>query len=65
MKERIGRINAVAQENFEKAKGMLDMLNEIYGTKYGWLNKRVVFFDEPYASTCIKYRRVHDAYANL
>lgn len=32
MKERIQKINEVAQENFEKAQGMLEMLNEICGT---------------------------------
>lgn len=65
MKERIKHINEVAQENFDKAQGMLEMLNEICGTKFGWLNKRVVFFENPNASTAEKYAHVHDAYAWL
>lgn len=63
-KEMINELNCIAQENFEKAKAMLDGINMVLGTKYGWLNKRVVFFDEPDASTCIKYRNAHDAWAN-
>lgn len=63
-KEMISELNNMAQENFEKAKAMLDGINMVLGTKYGWLNKRVVFFDEPDASACIKYRNVHDAWAN-
>lgn len=62
MKERIKHINEVAQENFDKAQGMLEMLNEICGTKFGWLNKRVVFFENPDASTAEKYAHAHDAY---
>lgn len=62
MKERIYNINEVAQENWEKAKGMLDMLNDICGTKYGWLKKRVVIFDNPDGSTAEKYSSCHDAY---
>ena len=62
MKERIKHINEVAQENFDKAQGMLEMLNEICGTKFGWLNKRVVFFENPDASVAEKYAHVHDAY---
>lgn len=62
MKERIKHINEVAQENFDKAQGMLEMLNEICGTKFGWLNKRVVFFENPNASTAEKYAHAHDAY---
>lgn len=65
MKERISKINEVAQENFEKAQGMLEMFNDIYGTKFGWLNKRVVRFDNPDASTCFKYAHCHDAWAEL
>lgn len=54
MKERIQKINEVAQENFEKAQGMLEMLNEICGTKFGWLAKRVVIFENPNGSTAEK-----------
>lgn len=61
-KEMISKLNELAQEDFEKAKAMLDGINMVLGTKFGWLNKRVVFFDEPDASTCIKYRNAHDAW---
>ena len=40
MKELIYKINH--EENWEKAQGMLEMLNSIYGTQFGFLNKRVV-----------------------
>lgn len=65
LKERIHMINETAQENWDKAQGMLEMLNEICGTKYGWLNKRVVIFENPDASTAIKYAKVYDAWVNL
>lgn len=63
-KEMINRLNNMAQENFEKAKAMLDGINMVLGTKYGWLHKRVVFFEEPDAPAYIKYRNAHDAWAN-
>lgn len=62
MKERIKHINEVAQENFDKAQGMLEMLNDICGTKFGWLNKRVVIFENPNGSVAEKYAAAHDAY---
>ena len=40
-------INETAKQNFEKAQGMLEMLNILYGTKYGWLAKRVCRFENP------------------
>lgn len=55
-------LNAIAQKDFEKAEAMLDGINLVMGTKYGWLNKRVVFFDDPDAITSIKYQHAHDAY---
>ena len=63
-KETIKKLNEIAIEDFDKAKVMLDGINMVLGTKYGWLKRRVVFFDEPDASTCIKYRNVHDAWAH-
>lgn len=65
MKERIHKINEMAQENFDKAQGMLDMLNEICGTKFGWLKKRVVIFDKPDGSVAERYASVHDAEWNI
>lgn len=51
----------VAQENFDRAQGMLDMLNEFYGLKLGWLAKRVVVFDNPDGSVAERYAHCHDA----
>ena len=56
MKERINMMNKTAQENFDMAKGMLEMFNDIYGTDYRWLNKRVVYKTED--------GHFHDAWAN-
>lgn len=60
LKELIAKINN--ETDWEKAQGMLEMLNLIYRTKFGFLNKRVVYFDEPDLSTCYKYMNCHDAY---
>ena len=54
-KEMISKLNELAQEDFEKAKAMLDGINMVLGTKFEWLNKRVVFFDG---------RNPHDAWVN-
>ena len=62
-KETIEKLNDIAIEDFDKAEAMLDGINMVLGTKYGWLKRRVVFFDEPDATTCIKYSNVHDAWA--
>ena len=61
MQEVISKINGVAIENFEVAEGMLEVVNDIMGTKFGWLNRRVVIFDNPNASTAEKYAHCHDA----
>ena len=61
-KAMIKELNRIAKEDFEKAEAMLDGINLVLGTKYGWLNKRVVFFDEPDAPICIRYANAHDAY---
>ena len=61
MVEQIRKINEVAQENFDRAKGMLDMLNELTGLKLGWLAKRVVVFDNPDSSVAERYASCHDA----
>jgi hypothetical protein len=63
MLEQIDKINKVAQENFDRAQGMLDMLNEFSGLKLGWLAKRVVMFDKPDGSTAERYASCHDAHA--
>ena len=54
MKELIYKINH--EENIDKAKGMLEMLNAIYGTKYFMMNRRV---------TEIKENCFHDVWVNF
>ena len=61
-KTQISKLNIIATQDFEKAKAMLEGINMILGTEYGWLNKRVVFFDDT-SSTARKYATAHDAYA--
>lgn len=63
MKELIQKINH--EENFDKAQGMLEMLNAVYGTKYGFLGGRVVRFENPEGSTAEKYAHCHAAWAEL
>ena len=53
------------ETNFEKAQGMLDMFNVIYCTRYGFLNKRVVRFDNPDGSAAERYAHCHDVWAEL
>ena len=60
-KDVIQSLNLVAKVNFEVARETLDLWNEHWGTAYGWLNRRVVFFDDPNASTAEKYAHCHDA----
>lgn len=60
-KEVIQAINLVAKVDFEVAKVMLEGWNYHWGTAYGWLNKRVVIFDNPYATIAEKYAHCHDA----
>lgn len=62
-KDQIKIINEVAQVDFAKASGMLGGANLVLGTQYGFLNKRVVWFENPNGSTAEKYAHVHDAYA--
>lgn len=63
MKELIYKINH--EENWEKAQGMLEMLNSIYGTQFGFLNKRVVRFENPNGSSAERYAHCHDLWAEL
>lgn len=62
-KEQIKKLNTLAQEDFEKAQAMLDGINMVLGTKYGWLNRRVVWFENPDASVAERYAHAHDAWA--
>ena len=43
-KEMISKLNEMAATDFERAKAMLDGINMVLGTEYGWLGRRVVFF---------------------
>ena len=61
-KEMISRLNEIALEDFDKAQAMLEGINLAMGTEYGWLRKRVVFFDDT-TSTATKYASAHDAWA--
>lgn len=53
------------EPNFDKAQGMLEMLNDILGTKYGFLAKRVVWFDNPDGGVAARYAHAHDIRAEL
>lgn len=60
-KEVIQAINLEAKANFEVAHAMLEGYNYQWGTAYGWLNKRVVIFDNPNAPVAEKYAHCYDA----
>ena len=60
-KEVIQALNLVAKTNFEVADAMLEGWNYHWGTAYGWLNKRVVIFDNPHGTVAEKYSHCHDA----
>lgn len=62
-KEQVSKLNTIAQEDFEKAKAMLDGINMVLGTDYGWLYKRVIFSDDT-RSVAARYATCHDAWAN-
>ncbi len=61
-REMISKLNEIAEENFEKAQAMLEGINLVLGTEYGWLKKRVVFFDDT-SSVAAKYASAHDVWA--
>ena len=65
MLERIEKINEVAQTNWEKAQGMLEMLNEICGTQYGWFARRVVRFNKPNGTVAERYAHFNDLASEL
>ena len=62
-REMISKFNEIAADNFEKAQAMLEGINLVLDTEYGWLAKKVVFFDDT-SSVAAKYASAHDAYAN-
>lgn len=61
-KKMISKLNSIAQDDFTKAQAILDGINMVSDVEYGWLNKRVVFFDDT-SSIARKYATAHDAYA--
>lgn len=61
----VRRINETAVEDFARAQGMLDMLNELCGTEYGWLNRRMVCSDAPRSHTADFYANCHDLEVSL
>ena len=62
--EQVIACNKMAKTNWERAQGMLDGMNAILGTKYGWLCARVTIFEKPDESACFKYAgKCFDAYA--
>ena len=58
LKSLIHKINS--EPSFAKAEGMLEILNDIFGTKYGFVARRVVRFDDPDFEGIAKYMHVHD-----
>ena len=62
-KMQIETLNEIAKEDFDKASAMLDGMNLVLGTKYGWLAKKVVWFDNPDGTVAEKYANAHDAWA--
>lgn len=63
--EMVHKLNEVAQVDFEHAKTLLDSLNEICGTEYGWLAKRVVYSDAPLWHTANFYAHCNDLESTL
>lgn len=62
-KRMIKEVNGVAEVNLDMAKGIVDGINMMLGEKkYGLLNCRVVFFENPNGSTAERYAHCHDAY---
>lgn len=59
----IKTLNTIAEKDFTKAQAMLEGINLALDTEYDFLNKRVVFFNNPNGSTAEKYAHAHDAYA--
>lgn len=61
-KAQVEKLNDIAKVNWEKAQGMLDGMNEILGTDYGWLGKRVVWFETlDKENVAERYAHCHDA----
>lgn len=63
-KAQVKTLNEIAKTNFQKAQAMLDGINLVLGTDYGWLAKEVVWFEtHDKENVAERYAHVHDAYA--
>ena len=63
-RKQVKMLNDLAKEDWSRAQGMLDGMNEILGTDYGWLGKEVVWFEtHDRANVAERYAHCHDAYA--
>ena len=64
--ERVKMLNQIAMKDFDFARTLLDAINEKNGTKYGWLAKRIVRFNEPDCGNVARmYAGCNDLYAEL
>jgi len=63
-KTQVYALNELAHKDFDKAQAMLDGINMVLGTEYGWLNRRVVEFKNPNGSTVEKYADCRDAWVH-
>ncbi len=59
-KEQVKELNSIASEDLKKAQAMLDGINMVLGTEYGWRAKRVVFFEDT-TTVAKRYASAHDA----
>lgn len=62
-KAQVSTLNEIAQNDFKKAQAMLEGVNMVLGTQYGWLASRVVWFENPNGTVAERYAHVHDAWA--
>jgi hypothetical protein len=65
LQKHIHKINETAQYDWNRAQGMLDMLNDIMHTNYGWLCKRVVWSEKSKDDPAEFYGHAHDLEASL
>lgn len=50
-KTQISVLNRTAKTDWPKAQAMLEGINLVLGTQYGWAASRVVWFENPNGST--------------
>lgn len=61
-KNQVHILNTIAKVDFEKANLMLNTVNLLFETSYGWLNNRVTRFDDC-SSVSAMYATAHDVWA--